>query len=257
MRKTNENNLLRVICLAVLLGAPVASQAQNVDWMVAPYGWLPGISLDQTGGDPGNGGGGGLSGSSLLDITDSFFKFRAEAARNRWGVSLDYITLSLSDETTFSARPPLSFAIDVEADLDLSVIEFGGFYRPSGEVAGVNYLAGMRRISADKTLFITPSIGPAQRVDTDASVTDFYLGARYLHQFSDRWMGGIRGDYSFGDSEGTLNLIANIGFQVAGPFSLQGGYRHVEIEFEEEQAGDTVNTEIKLSGPFVGFVFRF
>jgi hypothetical protein len=248
----------RLACLSsFLLLAPVALQAEDIDWMVAPYGWLPSITLDQSGGDPANGGGGGLSGNSLLDMTDSFFKFRAEAARKRWGLSFDYITLSLSDETTLTARPPLNLAIDIEAELDLDVLEFGAFYRPSGEIAGLNYLLGIRQISADKTLFIMPSIGPAQRVDTDAEVTDVYLGARYLHQFSDRWSGAIRGDYSFGDSEGTLNLLASVGFHVAGAFSLQGGYRHAVIEFEVDQAGDTVNTEIELSGPFVGLVFRF
>ena len=245
--------------LTVLLLAPAVAPAQDIDWLFAPYGWLPAITLDQSGGDPGDGGGGGggLSGNSLLDMTDSFFKFHAEVARNRWGVVLDYITLSLSDRTTLAARPPLDLAIDLKAELDLDVIELGGFYRPSGELAGVSYLAGLRRISPDKTLFVTPSIGPAQRIDTATDVTDVFLGARYRHEFGRRWSAGIRGDYSFGDSEGTLNVLANVGFRFAGPAAFHAGYRHTVIEFDETVAGDEVTTRIELSGPFVGLAFMF
>ena len=103
------------LLIAVIL-LPIGSQAQEIDWLIAPYGWLPAITLEQSGGS-GGGGGGGLGGSSLLDMTDSFFKFRAEAARNRWGVMLDYITLSLSDETTLAGRPYRRFHFSVARTL--------------------------------------------------------------------------------------------------------------------------------------------
>ena len=247
--------MLHRVYLLLLLTIPVAASAEEIDWLIAPYGWLPTISFEQ---DP-NPGGGGVpsSGKGLLDLTESFFKFRAEAARNRWGVMLDYITLSLRDQVTLSAPPPLNLSIDFDTHLDLDVIELGGFYRPSGELEGLNYLFGLRQINADSTIFVMPSVGPDQRVDGDAQVVDVYLGARYHHQFSDRWSAIVRGDYSFGDSEGTLNLLASLGFRVAGPFGLQAGYRHAVIEFEERDAGETVTTEIELTGPFVGFAFRF
>jgi len=243
-------------CLLLLAFAPALSLADGTDWLIAPYGWLPDISVDQTG-DPNSGGGGGISGSDLLDKTESVGMLRFEAARNRWGLIFDYITLSLADQSTLPARPPLNVSLDIDGNLDLDVTELSGFYRPSGEVEGVNYLLGVRQISADKTLLITPSIGPSQRIDTDTDVTDVYIGARYVHQFNDRWGASIRGDLSFGDSEGTLNLLASIGFRVAGPFALQLGYRHATIEFEEDADPLTITTEITMSGPYIGFVFRF
>ena len=244
---------------ALLLGAPVISLADDIEWLLAPYGWLPAITLEQSGGtgDPGDGGNGGLGGKSLLDVTLSFFKFRAEATRNRWGLMFDYITLSLADQITLTARPPFNITIDVDARLDLEVVELGAFVRPAWEVSGVKYLVGLRYIGADTTLFLTPSVGPEQRVDSKADITDVYLGARYVHQLGSRWTAKIRGDYSFGESEGTLNLLGSVDFRVAGPFALQAGYRHAVIEFEESSAGERVNTDIELSGPFIGFVFRF
>mgnify|MGYP001813265297 FL=1 len=251
------NTRWRITALLLLsLGTHPASADSDFDWMVAPYGWLPGISVDQSGNSD-SGDGGGISASDILEKTESVFMFRFEAARKRWGVTVDYITLSLADQTTLSARPPFDVTIDIDGDLDLDVAEIAAFYRPSSEVAGINYLLGVRQISTAKTLFITPSFGETQRIDTDADVTDVFLGARYLHQFGERWGASIRGDYSFGDSEGTLNLLASIGFRVAGPFALQLGYRYASIEYEEDVELATVTTEITLDGPYLGFVFRW
>ena len=245
--------IVRVLAVLALVASP--HDADAADWLVAPYGWLPAVSLDQS--SEGGDGGGGISGSDLLSKTESVFMIRLEAAHKRWGLMADYITLSLADQTTLSARPPLNLALDVDTDLDLDVIELGGFYRPSAEVAGINYLVGLRQIGSDKRIVATPSVGPAQAFDSDASVTDVYLGARYIHRVGDRWDFTVRGDYGFGDSEGTLNLLASVGFRVAGPFGLQLGYRYASIEFEDDVDGVPEKVEITLSGSYLGFVFRF
>jgi hypothetical protein len=236
--------------------APALASAEQFDWLIAPYGWLPGISVDQSGA-PDSGGGGGFSGSDILEKTESVFMFRFEAARNRWGLSVDYITLSLADTETLAPDPPFDISVDIDGELDLDVAEVAAFYRPSGEVDGVNFLFGLRQISAEQTLFVTASIGEPQRIDTDADVTDIFLGARYLHRFSDRWGASIRGDVSFGDSEGTLNMLAGVGYRVAGPFALQLGYRYATISIEEVVDSTTLTTDITLDGPYLGFVFRF
>jgi hypothetical protein len=170
---------------------------------------------------------------------------------------VDYITLGLADQQTMTFDPPFDVSIDIDGELDLDVVELAAFYRPSGEVAGVNYLLGLRQISADQTLFITPSFGEAQRIDTDTDATDIFLGARYLHRFNDRWGASVRGDISFGDSEGTLNMLASVGYRVTGPFALQLGYRYARIKIEDDVDTATLTSEITLDGPYLGFVFRF
>ena len=240
--------------LALLL-APAVSAADDIDWLIAPYVWLPHISLDQS--VDSGGGGGGISASDLLSKTESAGMIRLEAARNHWGLTVDYIWLSLADQTTLSARPPFNVSVDIDADLDLDVIELGGYYRPSGEITGMHYLLGVRQIGVDKVLFATPSIGSSQRFESDADITDVFLGGRYIHRIGDRWDFSVRGDYSFGDSEGTLNLLASIGLRAAGPFHLQLGYRYVTIEFEDDVDGVQNTIDLSLRGAFLGFVFRF
>ena len=88
-------------------------------------------------------------------------------------------------------------------------------------------------------------------------MTDVYLGARYVYRIGDRWDFTVRGDYGFGDSDGTLNLLASVGLRVAGPFGVQLGYRYASIEFEDDVDGIPETVDITLSGSYLGFVFRF
>jgi hypothetical protein len=243
------------LALLLALVAESSLAAGETEWLVAPYIWLPHVTLDKV--SDGSSGGGGVSGSNLLDKIDAAGMIRIEAAKNRWGVTLDYIFLGLSDEAMGELPPPPGIDVNVRADVDIDVVELGGFYRPSGADSGVDYLAGFRNISVDETLLATPSFGPTQRFDSDSDFTDFFLGARYMHRFAQNWDFTIRGDYGFGDSEGSLNVLTSIGYRFNQLFALQLGYRYFNIEFEGTVDGAKEETEIGLKGPYLGFVFRF
>ncbi len=242
---------LRVVALLIIL-APLWSAASETEWLVAPYVWLTDVTLDQS-----SGVSGGISASDLLDKSDSVGMIRVEAARNRWGLTLDYLWLGVSGGVSVPLPMPI-LGVNVLAELDLSIVEFGGFFRPSGKDSGIDYLFGVRSINVDKTLLVTPvSGGPTQRFDSNPNFTDVFGGVRYLHRFNDDWDLNLRGDYSFGDSEGTLNLLASLGYRFNGTFALNLGYRHLAIEFEDNANGAVESTDIEMSGPLLGFLFRF
>jgi hypothetical protein len=238
--------------LALLpLVTPSLSSAQDAEWLVAPYIWYSDVTLDQS-----SGGSGGISASELLDKTDSVGMIRAEVARKRWGLTVDYLWLGLSDSATIPLPPP--GGTNLIAAVDISLVELGGFFRPSGQDSGVDYLFGLRNINVDKTLLATPGGGgPTQRFDSDSDFTDVYAGARYLHRFNNNWDLNLRGDYSFGDSEGMWNLLASVGYRFNQTFALNLGYRHLTVEFEDNVSGGVETTDIELSGPLLGFLFRF
>ena len=197
---------IRIAALLVL--SPLVSVAAETEWLVAPYIWLSDITLDQS-----SGVSGGISASDLLDKTDSAGMIRIEAARNRWGFTADYLWVAVSEGVTIPLPPPF-MGFGLNAALDTKIFELGGFFRPSGTDSGVNYLFGLRNINVEKTLIAIPPLGgPTQRFDSDSDFTDVYGGARYLYRINDNWDLNLRGDYKFGDSEGTWNLLAIVGYR--------------------------------------------
>ena len=237
----------------ILLLAPALACGDDVEWLVAPYGWLPSVTLDQSF-DDGSGGEDGGS-SEVLSKIDFAVMLRVEAAGDRWGAMLDYIYVSLADQSSIS-RPPV-IDINIESDLDLDVLELGGFYRQSRESSNVDYLFGLRNINADIGIVSSPQNLPATTVGVSTQVTDVFFGARYRRSLGKHWDLALRGDYGFGDSDGTLNLLASIGLRFNKTIGLNVGYRHATIEFEEDVDGSRGETDISLSGPYVGLLFRF
>jgi hypothetical protein len=168
---------------------------------------------------------------------------------------LDYIYVSLADQASISV-PPL-IEIDTESDLDLEVLELGGFYRQPGEGFGIDYLFGLRNINADIEIVSSRQDLPPTTVGVSAQVTDVFFGARYRRSLGKHWALALRGDYGFGDSDGTLNVLATIGLRFNETVGLNFGYRHATIRFEEDIDGSQETTDISLSGPYIGLSFRF
>ena len=249
----NTRRFLPLAMLAVFATGSNAARAAETEWLVAPYIWLSDVALEQN-----TGRGGAISAQDLLDKSDAAAMIRIEAVKERFGMILDYIYLDLSDTRVIPPSVPnVPVPVSLISELDLTIFELGGFYRPSGEDAGIQYLFGYRGISTNTTILATPTDGVTQRFDTDAGLSDVFLGARYVFRHN-RWDLVARGDYSFGESDGMLNLLASVGFRFSEWFALQGGYRYAALEYSEQsEQGDQVDSEVELSGPFLGFVFRF
>lgn len=243
-----------LLALPIFLAMTANAVAEDTEWLVAPYLWYADISLEQS-----SGGGGGIGGSDLLDVTDAFGMIRIEAARGHWGATFDWIFLGLSDTRVVNVPlPPPGEQLSLRAEVDLTVIEFAGIYRLSGDETGVQALFGLRNISVDKLLLATPPLGgPTQRFESDDDFTDVMLGARFLHRFDDRWDLSARGDYSFGDSDGTINLLGSVGFRFNDLFAMNLGYRYASLEYQDSDPDVAESTTIDLSGPVLGFLFRF
>ena len=245
---------LLVATIAFVMTGSDMARAEDAEWVIAPYVWLPSVALEQVPGD----GGTNISAEDLLNKTDAVGMIRIEAARDHFGLTLDYIFLDLSDTRVIPPTGPgSSLPVSVISELDLTVFEIGGFYRFSGEDSGLHALFGYRGISANTTVLATPEGGLTDRTDADSGLSDIFLGARYVVRYNN-WDFTARGDYSFGQSDGVLNLLASVGFRFTDWFALQGGYRYLALDFSEDsEQGERVSTNVELDGPFLGFVFRF
>jgi hypothetical protein len=77
------------------------------------------------------------------------------------------------------------------------------------------------------------------------------LGLRYRFDLSDRWALLTRGDVSFGDSDGTFMLRANLAYTVGErrQNKILFGYQHKEADFEDSG----LETAFEFSGFVAGF----
>ncbi len=236
-----------IACLA----SPLAQAADDAgwEWMVEPYGWLPSISTDLERTQPPEGG---LSTDTrfddLVDKIDGVFLIHAEGQNEHWGVFTDFIYLGLADDHD---RPRFR----TETDLDMRLFELAAVWSPGeGRYRGLDVFAGLRYIDVDLTAQLNPENPQFNTTSIDAgdSFNDFMVGARYTWALSERWGLTLRGDGSFGDTEGTWNTSAEAAFRMKHGAWLFG-YRYLSIEL---QTGDN-NTDIRFHGPMVGYAFIF
>lgn len=251
------------VALAIAAGPACAG---DWEWTVAPYVWVPGITVDsEFSGEPGLPDDG--SDVSIIDKLDAAFMGHAEGRSGRWGGYVDFIYVELSDEnsTTLGPGGPIAGDLVASSDLKLGLVDVGGLVRLTSKGSGAldfDLLLGARFIDIEFDTIITlPSPGSTPLdVGTKVSDTDLMVGGRLLGRINERWYWTARADVSFGDSEGTANGLASVGylFGDTGLFSIDIGYRYMVLETKSRRpSGAQIVHDLEVAGPVVGFVFRF
>lgn len=239
------------ICAALLcaLAATGSASAAEDDWewMVAPYGWAATIGTDlRTGEPPAEND---TSFSDIIDKLDGVFQVHVEGQGERFGMFADYTFLGLADDRDF---PRLS----TRSDLDTQLLEVAATWSPGeGMHRGIELFGGLRFIDVDLRVQFDPDNPQfdTRQIDFDKAYADLMLGARYEWHLSERWDLVVRGDGSFMGTEGTWNASAVAEYSMTrGAWVF--GYRHLEVEVEGRFGN---STEITMSGPMVGYGFKF
>jgi hypothetical protein len=238
---------------ALILGcsAGTVSAAEGEwDWSIALYAWMAGLNdtiyvNDREVGEI------DMSFSDILDDLDMTLMLHGEGFRDQWGFFADYLYLGISDEDKGDLAT-------VDSSVDSTIFELAGVYRPSGRPEGFEAFAGLRYFSMDIELDITTPAG-TNRTRSDSNYTDFMVGARYTGLINENWFYRLRADASGGSTEGTWNLVGSAGYIFGKKQNMNAvfGYRHLEIDLEDDQGPLTVRNDLKMSGPFVAFNYRF
>ena len=266
-----DHNLRRRITLlamtfVVALGlTPQQSYAEGLDWTIAPYLWASDVSMDLSiNGDPALGVDAAFN--DLVDKLDMAFMGHIEASSGSFGGFFDVIYIDLSDDQVINLGPsgPILGDLDIDMDLSLNIYELGGLYRIRGDGLGssaFDIIGGLRQIdvSADLSIVLEDPAAPPIGGGMDVSETDFFIGARLVGEFSEKWHYKLRADIGGGGTEGTINGLAAVGytFGQTGLFSLDLGYRYMSVELKDGDADETIKTDITMSGPILGFIFNF
>ena len=231
------------------------------DWAftVVPYVWMMGLSGDVSVNDREVSF--DSSFSDLLDVTNFAFQAYAEAARPKWGLFADiiYADTGAEDDRRF---------VDVKVDSKLAFIEGAVFRRfrlgaPEREhphmldlFAGTRWNYTEMELDAKSLLF---------RINTDTSSSndwfELMVGARAQLALSERWSLNLRTDFAgFGigeSSELTWTALAIFGYALNERTTAYMGYRHRDLSFDQDSGRDDLSLDLVISGPVIGFGFRF
>lgn len=237
---------LVALALPAVMAAPVQAQAADGwQWMVAPYAWGITTRIDAGFPDP---TGAQAQFDDILDTFDGGFQLHAEGRGGAWGGFADFTYLGLSD-----ARERPGF--HTETDFDTRLFELAAFWHPAAESdAGLDLFAGLRYADFDFTarLFPTNPLLPAFDRHSARTYSDLMLGARYTWALSDRWGLTLRGDGSWGQTDGTWNASAVVRYRMQNGEWLFG-YRILHADLSD--AGQTLR--VRVDGPEIGYGFRF
>ena len=259
--------------LLVLICSPAAGQttrptlAASPAWTfdVAPYLWVPGIYGDVA--VRGRTADVSLSPADFLSTLFDSFKFaalgRVEARRGPLVFILDLLYLSLEEENT------TRLGIETNVEFSQLMLEFGGGYRlgewPLGTQPwprlAVEVLGGGRYVHLDSELRLAGTGPLGARVDAEGTVDwlEPFFGARFKLAFSEALSLVVRGDVGgFGvGSEVTWSLIGTLQYRVSRCVTLAGGYRVIDIDYEQGSGAERFVFDVQMRGPIFGLVIHF
>ena len=237
-------------CLTLLpVTAAYGQQVDEFGWSITPYLWATETKVDLTFRDT-NIGTGEISFNDLLDVLDAAFMIHVEGGGGNWSAFGDLTYLKTSDSTERTI-------LIVDSDSKQLFFDGAVAWWPNG--AGSNFsLFGGLRYSGFDDRYTFRLITDNSPVGERRSTKDYYdalVGLRYRFDFSDRWALLTRADTSFGDSEGTVLLRANLAWTVGKRQQnrILLGYQYKTADFRD----GGLRLDFDYQGPMVGFNFRF
>ncbi len=247
-----------LLCTALLATPAFAQSGSGNDWQfrLTPYLFatgldgdigfgdvLPPVNVEATFGD-------------VVDNLDFGFMLYGEAKKGRWGIWADalYVDLGVETDTPF---PIILIFSGIELDVKLKTFAAGGSYSfLESESGTLDLVAGARYWSIDQELkFIGFSAAvPDRSFSAGESWTDPVVGLRGRTNLSDRWQlgGHVIGSIG-GQSDSSLDVMANIGYAFSDLFTLGLGYRYLDVDFEN----DDFLFDVKFQGPVIGAAFTW
>jgi hypothetical protein len=260
--------LLFVLVCPSAYGEVESSGPDDWQFTVIPYIWMIGVEGELTA--KGVASDVDIGFDDILDALDFGGEVHLEAQKGRWGVFLDPTYLKLSaDKDVSSPRGILSADIDV--DVEVWLVEFGGFYRvienPVGNDASrfvaFDVLAGARYMYLETKVDLTGAgpLGVHIEGDERKDWIDPIVGGRVFYDVTEKVSVGLRGDIGgFGvgnSSDFAWNILAAIGYDINQNMTLWAGYRHLDVDYDDGSGSDLFVLDAEISGPIVGLAIRF
>lgn len=218
---------------------------------VTPYLWMAGLNVDI---DTPQG--------ESIEVDESFtdilgnlkfaFMGALEVRHDRLVFLNDVIFLSIGSEAKGTLGPGI-----IEADTDIKTwisTHLAGYRVVDQGPMFVDILAGARIASIDVEVDLT---GPLQTIERDSSETKIgpVIASRAHVPLGERWAMGLYGDLGgFGvTADLSWQLMGTVQYSLSDHWRLAAGWRHVSVH----QDKNDFDVKLKMSGPILGFSYRF
>lgn len=235
--------------IALLAAAPVRS-AEGWTFTVSPYAWLPGTSTSMQIADRTLNA--DISAGDVISNLDFAFMGAVEARNGPWALILDtlYADIGASKDTPFGA---LWSEAKVQTKLSATTV-YAGYRVVENDKAAVDLLAGGRFYDLELDARLTPGRRAQVERDIGDDWADPVVGLRGRYAFTEKWYTvGLADAGGFSDAAQSWQLFASVGYQFSPSWSVEGGWRYLDIEREINGQDVTVD----LNGPIIGVSFRF
>jgi len=246
--RTTKNAMTKLVAALLFAGVPIGAAAEDWDWSLTPYAWLPAVGTDIHIDVPPIDTGGTTQFSAIRPKLGFTIPLHLEAQGDEWGLLSDLLYLPISAD-----RHNDIFSTDTS--LDAGIFELAAVWSPSPvRHEGFELIGGLRYLWASvdfKLIPANPAL-PSGKISVDKDYPDFMLGARWTAKLTDRWALTLRGDGSWGSTDGTYGADAVFTYATSnGAWVL--GYRYLRLKFSD----DDRDFNVKMYGPEFGYSFKF
>ena len=184
---------------------------------------------------------------------ETIFTVHFEGVKDqKWGFIVD---LSFVDIASTEVVGPAT----VKSGMTAPVYELDGIYRLGEDRHLIDLLLGLRYYKVENSAAFTGGPSPPAGLSFDKSFdwVDGVVGARYLWNFSPKWHLILRGDVATGGSDLALNGSALFQWQPWEVVGFLGGYRVMDIDYEDGSGADRIVYDIQQAGPILAVTFAW
>jgi len=247
-----------VLCLAAGVGAvPAAAQEVPADardgwkFSVTSYGWLSGLEGD-VGSIPGLPASPvDLSFGDILDNLDYAFMVIATARNGPWAVYFDGTAVKTTSNENIGGA--LVDNVEVQSRTETLTLAVGHVLAEA-PLGNVDAYLGARFWWLDNTFTVDTALG-SRRTAAKANWTDPIIGVSGRYRVADRWtlFGSAEiGGFGVG-ADFEWSVLAGARYEVSDLWGLSFGWRHLEVDYDE----DGIVFDVTQTGPLIGATFRF
>jgi len=251
---TRRSYRFSVAAALILCSAPLMAEdtASGSDWKYGAsiYMWGPSLNIDTPEGQQVE-----IPFYQILNDLKMTLMGDFSVTNDKWSFMTDVIYMNLKQKNIHDPNRPIGEILDFSRSVQMKswiVSPTVGYALHNSDKARVEVFGGLRYLWIDLGVQISSRGNPVFDKSDSGATWDGIVGLRAKVNLNDKWFMPMSIDVGGGDSDGTWQGIAGVGYDW-GKFNTSLTYRYLQWKF------DDVPTMSKLfiKGPLLNFNFSF